>query len=94
MKASVKFSKLPLTKTPMISNHHAVFVMAYKEWEGHCHLLLLMTSRGAVSQYSVFGGIGFNQENSAALFYDNLIMGAQLMHIGYEKELTNSLPSE
>ncbi len=26
------------------------------------------------------GGIGFNQEKPAELFYDNLIMGAQLMH--------------
>src|SRR3972149_6244794 len=25
------------------------------------------------------GGIGFNQENPAALFYDNIMMGAQLM---------------
>src|SRR3989304_1846681 len=25
------------------------------------------------------GGIGFNQENPTALFYDNIMMGAQLM---------------
>jgi len=29
------------------------------------------------------GGIGFNQEKPADLFYDNLIMGAQLMHEAY-----------
>ncbi|HAR95691.1 MAG TPA: hypothetical protein DCR97_06985 [Deltaproteobacteria bacterium] len=29
------------------------------------------------------GGIGFNQENPASLFYDNAIMGIQLMHEGY-----------
>ena len=29
------------------------------------------------------GGIGFNQEKPAELFYDNLIMGTQLMHEGY-----------
>ena len=29
------------------------------------------------------GGIGFNQENPAALFYENLMMGVQLLHEGY-----------
>ena len=29
------------------------------------------------------GGIGFNQEKPAELFYDNLIMGAQMLHEGY-----------
>lgn len=29
------------------------------------------------------GGIGFNQEKPAELFYDNLIMGTQLLHEGY-----------
>jgi GDP-L-fucose synthase len=29
------------------------------------------------------GGIGFNQEKPAELFYDNLVMGAQLMHEAY-----------
>jgi GDP-L-fucose synthase len=29
------------------------------------------------------GGIGFNQEKPAELFYDNLMMGAQLFHEGY-----------
>lgn len=29
------------------------------------------------------GGIGFNQDNPAELFYDNIMMGVQLMHEGY-----------
>lgn len=29
------------------------------------------------------GGIGFNQEKPAELFYDNLVMGAQLIHEAY-----------
>ena len=29
------------------------------------------------------GGIGFNQENPGALFYDNSMMGIQLLHEGY-----------
>ena len=29
------------------------------------------------------GGIGFNQENPGALFYENIMMGAQLIHEGY-----------
>ncbi len=29
------------------------------------------------------GGIGFNQENPASLFYENLMMGVQLLHEGY-----------
>lgn len=29
------------------------------------------------------GGIGFNQENPASLFYDNLMMGTQLIHEGH-----------
>ncbi|MGV8058612.1 MAG: GDP-L-fucose synthase family protein [Smithellaceae bacterium] len=29
------------------------------------------------------GGIGFNQEKPAELFYENLIMGTQLLHEGY-----------
>ena len=32
------------------------------------------------------GGIGFNQENPASLFYDNAIMGIQLMHEGCLKK--------
>jgi GDP-L-fucose synthase len=33
------------------------------------------------------GGIGFNQENPAALFYENLMMGAQLLHEGYLRRI-------
>ncbi len=33
------------------------------------------------------GGIGFNQEKPAELFYDNLIMGTQLLHEGYLREI-------
>ncbi len=29
------------------------------------------------------GGIGFNQENPASLYYDNLMMGVQLLHEGW-----------
>ncbi|MCX5844701.1 MAG: NAD-dependent epimerase/dehydratase family protein, partial [Deltaproteobacteria bacterium] len=29
------------------------------------------------------GGIGFNQENPASLFYENAMMGIQLMHEAY-----------
>ena len=29
------------------------------------------------------GGIGFNQEQPGALFYDNIMMGVQLLHEGY-----------
>jgi GDP-L-fucose synthase len=29
------------------------------------------------------GGIGFNQENPATLFYENAMMGIQLIHEGY-----------
>ena len=33
------------------------------------------------------GGIGFNQQNPAPLFYDNLMMGVQLIHEGYLRQL-------
>ncbi len=33
------------------------------------------------------GGIGFNQEKPAELFYDNLIMGTQLLHEGYLRRI-------
>jgi len=33
------------------------------------------------------GGIGFNQENPATLFYDNLMMGVQLLHEGYLRKI-------
>ncbi|MBL7178387.1 MAG: GDP-L-fucose synthase [Desulfobacteraceae bacterium] len=33
------------------------------------------------------GGIGFNQENPATLFYENLMMGTQLLHEGYLRKI-------
>lgn len=33
------------------------------------------------------GGIGFNQENSASLFYDNIMMGVQLLNEGYVRRI-------
>ena len=33
------------------------------------------------------GGIGLNREKPAELFYDNLMMGAQLIHAAYEAEV-------
>jgi len=33
------------------------------------------------------GGIGYNRENPATLFYDNLMMGVQLIHEGYLRKI-------
>jgi len=33
------------------------------------------------------GGIGFNQEHPASLFYDNIMMGVQLIHEGYLRKI-------
>lgn len=33
------------------------------------------------------GGIGFNQENPGSLFYDNIMMGVQLLHQGYLRNI-------
>lgn len=33
------------------------------------------------------GGIGFNQQNPASLFYENAMMGIQLMHEGYSHHI-------
>jgi len=33
------------------------------------------------------GGIGFNQENPATLFYENIMMGTQLLHEGYLRDI-------
>jgi len=33
------------------------------------------------------GGIGFNQENPATLFYENLMMGIQILHEGYLRKI-------
>ncbi|MCX5853497.1 MAG: GDP-L-fucose synthase [Deltaproteobacteria bacterium] len=37
------------------------------------------------------GGIGFNQENPASLFYDNIMMGVQLLHEGYLRKIAKFL---
>jgi GDP-L-fucose synthase len=36
---------------------------------------------------SKVGGIGFNLENPATLFYENLMMGTQLLHEGYVRQI-------
>jgi len=33
------------------------------------------------------GGIGFNRENPGALFYENILMGVQLIHEGYLRKI-------
>ncbi len=33
------------------------------------------------------GGIGFNEANPASLFYDNIMMGVQLLHEGYLRKI-------
>ena len=37
------------------------------------------------------GGIGFNQENPGSLFYDNIMMGVQLLHEGYLRKIAKFL---
>ncbi|MBN1381972.1 MAG: GDP-L-fucose synthase [Deltaproteobacteria bacterium] len=37
------------------------------------------------------GGIGFNQENPASLFYDNIMMGVQMLHEGYLRRIEKFL---
>jgi GDP-L-fucose synthase len=37
------------------------------------------------------GGIGFNQENPGSLFYDNIMMGVQLLHEGYLRKIDKFL---
>lgn len=56
-----------------------------------CDLRSLDACRQAVDQQDVVihlaahvGGIGLNREKPAELFYDNLIMGVQLIHAAYE----------
>ncbi len=56
-----------------------------------CDLRQLAHCQQAVEQQDVVvhlaahvGGIGLNQEKPAELFYDNLMMGAQLIHAAYE----------
>ena len=56
-----------------------------------CDLRKLEQCQRAVDQQSVVihlaahvGGIGLNRDKPAELFYDNLMMGAQLIHASYE----------
>ncbi len=56
-----------------------------------CDLRNLVHCQKAVQQQDVVihlaahvGGIGLNQEKPAELFYDNLMMGSQLIHASYE----------
>jgi len=56
-----------------------------------CDLRSLENCQRAVTQQEIVihlaahvGGIGLNQEKPAELFYDNLMMGAQLIHAAYE----------
>jgi GDP-L-fucose synthase len=56
-----------------------------------CDLRLMENCQRAVDQQDLVvhlaahvGGIGLNQEKPAELFYDNLIMGTQLIHAAYQ----------
>lgn len=56
-----------------------------------CDLRVMENCQRAVQQQDVVihlaarvGGIGLNREKPAELFYDNLMMGAQLIHAAYE----------
>jgi len=56
-----------------------------------CDLRLLENCRHAVEQQDIVihlaahvGGIGLNREKPAELFYDNLMMGTQLIHAAWE----------
>ena len=55
-----------------------------------CDLRMIENCQRAVEQQDVVihlaahvGGIGLNREKPAELFYDNLIMGTQLIHAAY-----------
>ncbi len=56
-----------------------------------CDLRVMENCQRAVDQQDIVihlaahvGGIGLNREKPAELFYDNLMMGAQLIHAAYE----------
>lgn len=56
-----------------------------------CDLRVMENCRRAVDQQDIVihlaarvGGIGLNREKPAELFYDNLIMGTQLIHAAYQ----------
>ncbi|MCY7324340.1 MAG: NAD-dependent epimerase/dehydratase family protein, partial [Phormidesmis sp. CAN_BIN36] len=56
-----------------------------------CDLKTMENCQRAVDQQDIVihlaahvGGIGLNREKPAELFYDNLMMGAQLIHAAYQ----------
>jgi GDP-L-fucose synthase len=56
-----------------------------------CDLRSLQSCKNAVADQNIIihlaahvGGIGLNQQKPAELFYDNLMMGTQLIHAAYE----------
>lgn len=58
---------------------------------GDCDLRVLENCQKVVSQQDIVihlaahvGGIGLNREKPAELFYDNLMMGSQLIHAAYQ----------
>lgn len=57
----------------------------------NCDLRIIDNCQKAVAQQDIIihlaahvGGIGLNREKPAELFYDNLMMGAQLIHAAYQ----------
>jgi len=69
------------------ANQHKITVTRSK----NCDLRSLEHCQRAVDQQDIVihlaahvGGIGLNREKPAELFYDNLIMGTQLIHAAYE----------
>lgn len=57
-----------------------------------CDLRIMESCQKAVDQQDIIihlaahvGGIGLNQQKPAELFYDNLMMGVQLIHAAYQK---------
>jgi GDP-L-fucose synthase len=69
------------------ANQHKITVARSRE----CDLRLMENCQRAVAQQDIVihlaahvGGIGLNQVKPAQLFYDNLMMGAQLIHAAYE----------
>ncbi|MBD2244934.1 GDP-L-fucose synthase [Nostoc sp. FACHB-888] len=69
------------------ANHEKITVTRSRD----CDLRVWENSQRAVDQQDVIihlaahvGGIGLNREKPAELFYDNLIMGTQLIHAAYQ----------
>ncbi len=69
------------------AKHEKITVVRSKD----CDLRSLENCQRAVEQQDIIihlaahvGGIGLNREKPAELFYDNLMMGAQLIHAAYQ----------